>query len=384
MKGGVAHLPVELRGDRRLAFDDHDVVTSVENWDVIEAMKTVSCHAGHAVGGLARQFAQFLDDARRGGELKRYFAPAARPGDEGRAGRVVGQGLARWVARWTPVRFDPGWRWHVEGELWDRKVAGLVEPGMECFVGFAGMALHSFRAARAMGCPRLELVAAGAHVDHCFARHAEAARRHPGIEQSWLTDAHRRKTLAEYAAADVIWCASEHARETFVRAGVNGRKLRRTHCKADARFAPDGTLRPDDGVFRVVYAGPLTVTNGVPLVLEAVGQLGGRAELTLVGEAASRGMRRYLEASVRRDPRVRVVTGDPLPHLRWADVCVQAGWDDQPAWAALDAMLANVPVIVTADTGLRERVVEGRNGYVVPTGDVGAIVERMKYLAAGR
>jgi hypothetical protein len=104
MKGGVAHLPLELRGDRRLVFDDHDIVTSVENRDVIEAMKTVSCPVGYDAGVLGRMFAQFVEGARRAGELKRYFAQAVRAGDEGRVGWVVSRRVAAWGARWTPGR----------------------------------------------------------------------------------------------------------------------------------------------------------------------------------------------------------------------------------------------------------------------------------------
>ena len=99
--------------------------------------------------------------------------------DEGRVAQALPHRLAAWLMRWTPVRFDPGWRWHVDCDLWDRKVARLLEPGMECFVGFGGMSLHSFRAARRMGCPRLELIAANTHVDNCFRLHARATQRHP-------------------------------------------------------------------------------------------------------------------------------------------------------------------------------------------------------------
>lgn len=202
---GPADLPPELRGDRRLVFDDHDhadgVVRSVENWDVIEAMKTVSCPAGYDAGDLGRRFARFVEGARRTGELKRYFAPAVRPGDQGRVGFVVSTRWAERITRWTPLGFHPAWRRRIGFELWDRKTAGLIEPGMECLVGFAGAALHSFRAARHLGCGRLELVAT------------------PG-------DLDAPKTRAECAMADLIWCPSEDVRQTLARAGLSERKLR--------------------------------------------------------------------------------------------------------------------------------------------------------------
>jgi glycosyltransferase involved in cell wall biosynthesis len=260
----------------------------------------------------------------------------------------------------------------------------MLEPGMECFVSFGGMALSSFRAARRMGCPRLELIAANSHVDNCYRLHAAATRRDP-VERPWLNDTHRRKTLAEYAMADVIWYASEYARETFVAAGISEKKLRRIHYVTDPRFTADPAGRPKDGVFRAVYVGALSVAKGIPLLLEAFEKYqDGPAELTLVGGSSTRGMRKYLERWVRRDPRVRIAPGDPLPHLRRADVYVHPSWEDNLAYAGLEALRAGVPTIVTADTGMKEYVREGENGYVVPTGEVGPILERMRHVARGK
>jgi glycosyltransferase involved in cell wall biosynthesis len=41
-----------------------------------------------------------------------------------------------------------------------------------------------------------------------------------------------------------------------------------------------------------------------------------------------------------------------------------------------------VPVIVSEDTGMKEHVEPGRNGWVVPTGSVEAIVGRLGALMA--
>lgn len=347
-------------------------------------MKTISCHVGYHCGGLGQHFSQFVEDARKVGELKRYFSSSVKPGDEGPIGHVVSKRLAGWLMRWTPVRFDPGWRWHLDCDLWDRKIASMLEPGMESFVSFGGMALNSFRAARRMGCPRLELIAANSHVDNVWRLHAAATRRDP-VEKPWLSDLHRRKTLAEYAMADVIWYASDYARQTFVQGGVSEKKLHRIHYTTDPRFTADPAGRPNDGVFRIVYVGALSVAKGTPLLLEAFEKYrDGPAELTLVGGSSTRGMRRYLDAWVRRDPRVRIAPGDPLPHLRRADVYVHPSWEDNLAYAGLEALRAGLPTIVTADTGMKEYVKDGETGYIIPTGQVEPILDRIRQVARRR
>jgi len=46
----------------------------------------------------------------------------------------------------------------------------------------------------------------------------------------------------------------------------------------------------------------------------------------------------------------------------------------------MEAIACGVPVIVTENTGMKEYVKEGVNGYIVPTGSYKAILERLEYL----
>jgi glycosyltransferase involved in cell wall biosynthesis len=67
-----------------------------------------------------------------------------------------------------------------------------------------------------------------------------------------------------------------------------------------------------------------------------------------------------------------------LPHLQQADVYVHPSYEDGFAYAPMEALACGVPVIVTQDTGMKEHVNEGVNGFVIPTGNVAAIAERLK------
>ncbi|HEY7117941.1 MAG TPA: hypothetical protein VH475_15245 [Tepidisphaeraceae bacterium] len=163
-----------------------DDVASCAGWAGVRAVKTISCAAGYGCGELGRRFAQFMETTRSAGALKRYFSPVVRAGDQG-VGHVIRARAASW----------PRLQW----ELWDRKIAGMLEPGMECFVGFAGMALQSFRAARRMGCLRLELVMG-----------------------DWVMC--RRRVMGECGLADGIWVEAGSTRDLLVRAGVDETKVR--------------------------------------------------------------------------------------------------------------------------------------------------------------
>ena len=339
---------------------------------------TLACSAAYGGGGLGQHLAQLVEHTRARGELAVYYARAIDAGDD--AGRAVRERLSPWIAQYTPVRFSAGWKAHVAGELFDRAVAAQLVAA-EAHIGFAGQSLRTFRRARSRGCERLILVSPTAHIDHVARQHARAYAEHP-IERPWLNDAQRRKTVAEYELADEILVSSAYVRESFVREGVPADKLRSFPLAVSARF---GALprRRVDRRFRVVSTGSVTVAKGTPVLLEAFSRLRDPdAELTLVGGWATRAMRRYVETWLRRDPRVRLVVGDPLPELARANVYVHPSYQDGFGFAAMEALACALPVVVTEDTGMKEHIRDGVNGYVVPTGSADAILERLEALRA--
>jgi glycosyltransferase involved in cell wall biosynthesis len=340
--------------------------------------RTLACSVGYGGGGLGQHFAQLVEDFRAAGLLARYYTPQIRPGDEV-IGQVVTDPLFPKLLARTPLRYSSGWKGHLSGDLYDIAVARQMQQAPAAYIGFGGQSLHSFQRARQLGCKRLELVAANSHVRNVARMHRQGLRQY-GIETSWLNGAQIRKTLREYAEADVIYVASEYTRRTFLAEGVAADKLVRVHYETAPRFAPPES-RTDDGVFRIVFIGSITVMKGVPVLLDAFARLPAKnAELILVGGWASRGMRHYMEAQLARDPRIKVAPGDPMPHLHRASVCVHPTYEDGWSYAPMEALACGVPVIVTEDTGMKEKVQEGFNGYVVPTGSWEAILERLKQI----
>jgi glycosyltransferase involved in cell wall biosynthesis len=92
-------------------------------------------------------------------------------------------------------------------------------------------------------------------------------------------------------------------------------------------------------------------------------------------------MRKYLAQKLRADPRITISPGDPLPHLQRAHVYVHPSFQDGYGYAPMEALACGVPVIVTEDTGMKEHVREGVDGYVVPAGDPDALLDRLEHLA---
>ena len=341
-------------------------------------MRVIACRTPYGKGGLGQHFAQLVEESREKGELAGYFANSLKPGDEDIA-RLTPPIRLRRTKRFTPLRYSPGWVAWLGEYLFDTRIAKMLDFEAEAFMGFVGKSLHTFRKARSLGYKRLELIAANSHVRNVQRMHAIAAKDF-GHKDTWLNDALANKTIKEYEQADFVYTHSEYTRQSLIDGGVDEAKLVRSFLTVHPRFQPP-VSRPDDGVFRVVYTGRIDATKGIPLLIEAFNRLPSKnVELTLVGGCSHKTMKRWLTKHMSKNSNIKLAPGDPLKPLQMADVYVHPTYEDGFAYAPMEALACGAPVIVTEDTGMKEHVEEGVNGYVVPTGNWEVLLERMEHL----
>ena len=340
--------------------------------------KVISCHAPYGQGGMARHFAQVVEEARSDGSLERYYSGAPLHGDD--RGELIDRRRAEALANMPPIRFLPAAKLRLVSSLFDRAVATRLIAGVD-FHGFSFECLHSMRRARTSGAECLALEDATGHVNH-VARQLRLAERLYGIERGVLSPGLCRDATCEYALADVIYVTSRYSWQACVDHGIRPERLRMRTLEVHPRFRRQAAPRRHEH-FVVVYVGALRVDKGIPVLIEAFTSLPYRdAELRLVGGWTTHGMRTYLQRCMARDRRIRVLPGDPLPHLHDAAVYVHPTFHDGLGLAPLEAMACGVPVIVTEDTGMKERVSEGVDGFIVPTGDWESIHERLLDMAS--
>ncbi len=327
---------------------------------------------------MGKFLAELVEKTRAEGTLDHYFSSATKPND--RAGREISLQRWRWLFRSPLLRHQHSWRDYLAADLFDRAVARQLSPS-QVFIGFSGRTHRSFKQARKLGFEQLVLESATSHVAHIRKRHEAARRAHP-IESSWLGESQYQKTLREYTEADVIVVTSEYSRQSFLVQGIPASKLQRRWQNVAPRFAPAPRREASSG-FHIVYTGRLQVSKGVPILLEAFAAIKDRdARLTLIGGCATEAMEKHLRQKMDHDPRIQLRPGDPLPYLHKADVFVHPTYEDGLGLGPLEALACAVPVIVTEDTGMKEFVSEGVNGYILPTGDVGALVHQLETIRA--
>ena len=337
-------------------------------------MEIMSCNAPYNEGGLGKGLAQLVERVRSEGRLGCYYTSRRKSNDS--RGLEISLKRFRWLFRSPPFRHSLSWREYLAADLFDRAVAGRLVAST-IFHGFGGRAQHSFVRARKLKYKQLILQSLTSHIDFVMKQHRRAARAFP-IEKGWLNQQQHKKTLQEYETADLIFVVSEYARQTFLEAGFPELKVQRWVLTVEPRFAPPSRMFHSSR-FTVVYVGRLQVSKGLPVLLEAFEQIQDQdAQLILVGGYGSNGMERYLGRKMAADARIKICPGDPLPILHRGDVLVHPSFEDGLGLSPLEALACGVPVIVTEDTGMKEYVVDGTNGYVLPTGNVEALVERLR------
>jgi glycosyltransferase involved in cell wall biosynthesis len=335
----------------------------------------VSCAAPFGVGGLGRHLHEILAALDRGKRPRTCICGSTRgPRVRTRRRRLSTRALNA-VLELPPMRLAAARRAREYSIEFDDYAAQQLSAA-DHLIAFNGMALAQFQAARRSHIEGLALMSANPHMRCVIRQHARAYRQYP-IEGSWATRLLERN-LVEYAQADRIYVASRYAWESFIEEGFPEEKLSLFPLTPDPRYSSDGAP-PTSTTFDIVFVGRLTVTKGVPLLIDAVRRLEyADLRLHLVGGWGSRGMRRFIEEARACDSRIDVGAGDPLPHLRAARLFVHPTFEDGFAYAPAEALACGVPAIVSEDTGMKELIDAGRNGLILPTGDLSALIEAIE------
>jgi UDP-glucose:(heptosyl)LPS alpha-1,3-glucosyltransferase len=117
--------------------------------------------------------------------------------------------------------------------------------------------------------------------------------------------------------------------------------------------------------------------KGLHELLRAFGRVTAPVRLLVVGHRDAKETARVDAALVDERLRQRVIlrpfAADPRPYYAAADVFVLPTWFDPFSNATLEALACGLPVVTTASNGVAELMTSGREGTIVPPGDVEAL-----------
>jgi glycosyltransferase involved in cell wall biosynthesis len=211
-------------------------------------------------------------------------------------------------------------------------------------------------------------------------------RLHQGVDD---TSPDCRIGLETVVARGADWVAATSTDEVFelVRMGRARSRTSVVPCGVDIdAFHPDGAAAPRGARPRIVSVGRLVPRKGFETLIRALPGIPD-AELVIVGGPARDSLAQDPEAQHLRRLAHRLaaadrvlllggITRDEMPAvLRSADVVACTPWYEPFGIVPLEAMACGVPVVAAAVGGIRDTVVDGVTGRLVPPKDPGALAE---------
>ncbi|MCC7053048.1 MAG: glycosyltransferase family 4 protein [Gemmatimonadaceae bacterium] len=170
---------------------------------------------------------------------------------------------------------------------------------------------------------------------------------------------------------------SESTRSDLLARGVPVERTRVIYCGIDSQaFTPAPAERSATPV--IAYVGRLRRYKGVELILQAVARMQDRTTaVEIAGTGDDRPRLEALAASLDLGRRVRflgfVSEAEKSALLRRAWIVSLTSPKEGWGITNLEAAACGTPVVASDSPGLRESVLDGRTGFLVPHGDVAAL-----------
>jgi glycosyltransferase involved in cell wall biosynthesis len=186
----------------------------------------------------------------------------------------------------------------------------------------------------------------------------------------------------EMQLADLVLAPSGFVEET-IRSFHPHKPITRAAYGVDSAYWCPGVKENVDRPLRFIYAGQLSLRKGTPLLLEAWEQAGlPDAELELVGSCQLE--LRKLSGLPSNVGVIPPCSRESLrEHYRAADVFVFPSFFEGLALVQLEALACGLPLIAS-DSGGASEILDEDCGRVLPTGDLDALVEALRWFAENR
>lgn len=188
---------------------------------------------------------------------------------------------------------------------------------------------------------------------------------------------------AEMQLADYVFAPSDFVINDLVACGFPVERVFKIPWGVDTELFTPGPATSNDS-FKILFVGNISLRKGFHFLLEAFKQLQlPGMELTIIGHQLDPVSGQALHAYDGLFSWIPRVQYDELP--RWyqaSDVFICPSLAEGSAMVTYEAMACGVPVIATKNTGSIVR--DGRDGFIIPVGDVDAIKEKIELLYRNR
>ena len=196
-----------------------------------------------------------------------------------------------------------------------------------------------------------------------------------------INDKEIKQELKEYDLADYISIPSNFVKQSFLKNGINKKKLIVTPYGVNLNyFYPK---KKKDNIFRFIYVGTLSIRKGLWYTLKAFNELNlPNAELILVGSIEASFLPLLKEFTSNKKIKILNHIGQNklVEFYNISNVFVISSIEDGFAMVIPQALACCLPVICTENSGGSELIENGINGYVLPIRQLDKLKEKMLFL----
>lgn len=269
--------------------------------------------------------------------------------------------------------------YYLWNNLFDEWVSGKLQNDnvSKVFIGWSGMSLKSITTAKHNG--KLCILERGSA--HIVVQNKILQEEYAEFGTKFSIDSRViNKELEEYACADIISIPSEFVKETFVRQGVDSKKLFVNPYGVSSFFnikAPIANNRK----FIILYLGVLSVQKAVQYLVRAINEWKVNEDLFEVWFVGK--VKKELKQLLLKHTRPNWKFFGHVEHYRLpdiiksADIAVLPSLQDGFGMVVPQLMACGVPVICSENTGAKMMIKDGENGFVVPVKSAAAIREKI-------
>lgn len=264
-------------------------------------------------------------------------------------------------------------------DLYDKLASKKVTPS-DIFVGWSGFALRTIRILKAQGV--ITIVERGSsHIEYQNDILRDEYEKW-GIKTKPFQLPHPKiieKELREYEEADYISIPSSFVKKTFLEKGISETKLIQIPYGVD--LSAFRQIQKNDAVFRVIFAGSITLRKGVHYLLQAFSELNFKdSELLLIGSITDE-MKPFFKKYEGKYKWIGPIPQNELyKYYSHGSVFVIMSIEEGLALVQPQAMACGLPVICTTNTGGDVIIRDGVDGFIIPIRDIDALKEKLLFL----
>jgi glycosyltransferase involved in cell wall biosynthesis len=205
----------------------------------------------------------------------------------------------------------------------------------------------------------------------------------PGFPLRWVSYSAKRREISINRGFHRLVVASEYMRAELLRNGFGNDQIE-IHAPV-----PRSTKSPDSPSFStrnlIVYVGQIVRGKGVDVLLESLARVASPFECVIIGDGSQRAQCERLSKRLGLESRVRFIGFVPQAqiagHYNDASLAVMSSlWPEPFGAAGLEAMRRGLPVVAFDAGGIREWLVDGVNGFLVPWMDRDAYAKKVDTL----